>query len=434
MNVISFIGIIVALAVFIALCFKGFNLFFNSIVCAVIIILTSGMAFLPTFKDVYMAGVGGAFKNLLMLFVLSCLYGKVMEDTGAVRSLALFLAKFTKRSKTNAKFLTACILPIFYLVLNYVGISGFVVVFTMVALARELFIECDIPWKYYCYGAAAGVPGAVLAGNAQAQNVNTANAFGTDISSGVLISIVYVVINMLALFAMIYLDVKKANKKQEGFLPSGQAIKEIQLGKVRTEKELPNVVLSALPLIATILSITLLKLDVLYALGIAIVLCFVTMYKYIESPKNTLANGIAASMTPVVNVAAASGIATIMAAVPGFQVIIDSLNLLPDMIAGVGLVSIVTVLVANPVALFGSESLSAIVVDKFSGLSAPTALRLTLGAQVLPCPPWNAGVINGVALTKIHYPTAALYYAKSAIPALIALGCIILLIQFGVFV
>ena len=87
-----------------------------------------------------MDGVGGFLKNYLLLFMLSALYGKVMEDSGAVRRLTLSLTKLIKKRK-NVKFYATCLLPLFYTILGYCGISGFVMVFAVVALGRELFSE-----------------------------------------------------------------------------------------------------------------------------------------------------------------------------------------------------------------------------------------------------------------------------------------------------
>ena len=87
------------------------------------------------------------------------------------------------------------------------------------------------------------------------------------------------------------------------------------------------------------------------------------------------------------------------------------------------LIAVITALVANPVPVFSSEGITSILMDKFSSLSAGNAARLSLCSQAIPCPPWTAGAINAVALTKLEFKTAAWYYFKATtFPGLVALA------------
>ena len=112
---LSFAGLLVGLLVFILLCFKKVNTILAAVVSVSIMLLASlpllresGLGFYQMLItgakeqgfSSYMDGVGGFLKNYLLLFMLSALYGKVMEDSGAVRRLTLSLTKLIKKRKS----------------------------------------------------------------------------------------------------------------------------------------------------------------------------------------------------------------------------------------------------------------------------------------------------------------------------------------------
>ena len=409
---LSFAGLLVGLLVFILLCFKKVNTILAAVVSVSIMLLASlpllresGLGFYQMLItgakeqgfSSYMDGVGGFLKNYLLLFMLSALYGKVMEDSGAVRRLTLSLTKLIKKRK-NVKFYATCLLPLFYTILGYCGISGFVMVFAVVALGRELFSECNVPWRFYCYGAVGNMTNGIIAGNLQAQNLKATALFGVSASAGA-------------------------------------AMLKAQLKEPLPDEKLPSTFCAALPLLVTVGLILFLKLSAEATLLCAIVLCFVLFHRQMEKPMETLGTGLQAGVAPVVTVAAVAGLATIIPEMPGFTLITNAIDHLPNVYGGVLLIAVITALVANPVPVFSSEGITSILMDKFSSLSAGNAARLSLCSQAIPCPPWNAGAINAVALTKLEFKTAAWYYFKATtFPGLVALAVVLGLVQLGVFV
>lgn len=442
MELISFLGIILGLTAFITMCFKKYNMLLTAVTSASVMIIFSGTPseiltsgfYIEQLTGTYMGGVAGFLKGYLILFALSALYGKVMEDSGAVRKIALALSSATKASKNNQKFLTVCILPLFYVILGYCGISGFVVVFTVVALGRELFEECDIPWKYYCYGSAGNIANGVLAGNLQAQNIQACQIFGVGLSAAVGMSIVFCTVQLAALAALIWCDIKKSERRGEGFLPSGAEIKKMQLALPRQETDCPSLLLSALPLIVTVFCIAAAGINVLLTLALSILVSFVIFKNRLADWRDTLGKGITAAVGPVISVAAAAGLASVIAAAPGFKIIANGLSALPHMYAGMGLIMAVTLFTANPVPVFSAFGDRIAEYFTQAGLSPEVGARLALCAEITPCPPWNAGVVNAVALTRIDFRSAAWYYFKgSFFSGLAGLTAVIILIAAGLF-
>jgi len=447
MELLSFAGIILGFILFIILCFKRVNTILSAVLTVMVMMLCS----MPALKDLglnlyqmlipggegftsYMTGVAGFLKSYLLLFMLSALYGKVMDDSGAIRRIALTLKAAVFKSK-HAKFFAVCVLPIFYTVLGYCGISGFVMVFAVVALGRELFTECDVPWRFYCYGAVGNMTNGILAGNLQAQNLKATELFGVPSTAGLGMSLVFCAVQLTVAAVMIYLDVKRSDERGEGFITDGAAIMKEKLADPKSADKLPGLFISVLPIVLTVLIIIIFKLPAETTLAIIIIICFILYRKYLEKPVVTMSTGLNTGVGPVVTVAAVAGLATVIPQMPGFTLITNVLDTLPDIIGGISLIAIITLLVANSVPVFSSQGITNIIVDKFSALSAENAARLALCSQITPCPPWNAGVINAVALTKLDLKKAAwIYFKSSFFPGLVALIVVVLLIKVGVFV
>lgn len=433
MEIISLLGIIAAIALFVYLAFKGFNLFFNAVAAVVVIILASQLPLLPTLKGPYMNGLAGFLRGYLFLFVLSAVFGKVMEDSGAVRKIALTLAGFTRKTK-NQKFWTVMILPLFYFILSYVGISGFVVVFTVVAIGRELFEECDIPWIYYCYGSAGIYPAIVLGGSMQPTNVIVNEGFKLALTSGFALSVIMVAVAFATLAALLKMDMTVTLKKQEGFLPTGEPIKKLQIAAPIPEDQLPGLLFSAIPLLVPIIAIIGFKSDVLVAMSSGILLAFLLGRKNVKSLQGTLSAGIVASIVPVVNVAAAAGLAGIISITPGYKIIAAGLAGLSPMFAGSGIIMMMSAVIgssSSPIPAFLPY-----IVEKMgaSGVSPDIGARLAVGSSFTYMTPHNPGVVNAVSLTKLPLTQAAWVYFKTTFfPGLVAFLVAVALVFTGVF-
>lgn len=430
----SLIGIIFAVVVFIYMAFKRINILFNTVVASIIIMVTGDLPVLDTMKNIYMAGFGGFIKGYLLLFMLSGIFGKIMTDSGAARSIALGLAGLVRKSKKHQKFLTVIILPIFYFILSFAGVSGFVLVFTVISIGRELFEECNIPWKLYCYGSAGIYPALVLGGSAYSTNIIATNGFNVEPTAAMGLSIILTGVIWLVLAVLIFLDVKKIEKEEEGFLPSGEHIKKLQIAEQMPVEKLPKVILALLPLLTPIVMIIGFKQDVLVALASACILAVVLFFKKYENVNKTLSDGITSAGLPLIFVSGAVGLTTIIKAAPGFSLIINSLEGLPGMFGGVAMVMLATGVVAS-----SSSSLPTFLPEISTqmlgaGLSSEVAARMTVVSGMTYMTPHNPGVINAVALTKLDFKQAAgIYFKSTTLPGIAAVAVGVILISMGIF-
>ena len=228
MDVVSLIGMIISIFVLAIMCMKGVHTLISAVVASIIAALFSGLNPLTTITDTYMTGVAGFLKSYILLFVLSCIFGKVMTECGALKRIASLLAKLARRAKkpVTQKFWSVYAIMLLYFILSFAGINGFVTVFAVLGISYELWSEMDVPMELYTYGSAGIIPAGVLGGSLYTGNIMAMNAYGTSATDGMLPSIVMVVIILLVLVVLIRGDVGKYHKRGEGFLPSGAELQK----------------------------------------------------------------------------------------------------------------------------------------------------------------------------------------------------------------
>lgn len=94
---------------------------------------------LATYTQLFMQEMGGFAIKFFPIFLLGAIFGKLMEDSGCARSIALAFRDWLGARHGIAAIVLACGL------LEYGGVSAFVVAFAVYPLAAALFRELDIP-------------------------------------------------------------------------------------------------------------------------------------------------------------------------------------------------------------------------------------------------------------------------------------------------
>ena len=263
---LGIIGIILALALFIFMAFKGVNLLCSAITATLVMIIFN-FPIADLYKVVagtwvakegasatgYMTYVAGFIKSYFLLFALSSLLGRIMADGGAARRIALTCSKLVdKASEGNKKFVCALLVPLLYAILSFVGISGFVIVFTVMPIAKDLFEKTDTPWAFYCFGGPQAVGVTALAASLQAGNIYAADKCGTTTTAAPVLSIIAYAAWVVATILLIKIMMKNAVGRGETFLTDGAAVKAAASGPVMAEESLPNIWMSIIPLLLVI--------------------------------------------------------------------------------------------------------------------------------------------------------------------------------------
>lgn len=86
-------------------------------------------------------------QGYFLIFLFSALFARFMGDSGAAPSIAVKVARIAKKAKNPdmQRWLAVMVLPLIQLILTYGGVNVFVVVFILVAIARSLFKDLNIP-------------------------------------------------------------------------------------------------------------------------------------------------------------------------------------------------------------------------------------------------------------------------------------------------
>ena len=212
---IGVIGIILSLALLMYLAYRGISVLILAPILALFAaFLSGGYALLPTYTEIFMREFAGYAKTYFPLFLLGAIFGKVMEDSGSAKAIALYISnKIGKNKAILAIVLSGAIL-------TYGGVSLFVVAFALYPIAAALFREAGIPKRLLPATIALSsftFTMSALPGTAQIQNAIPMPFYGTNTFSGPILGIVAGII--MFSFGMWWLTsrTKKAQGKGEGY-------------------------------------------------------------------------------------------------------------------------------------------------------------------------------------------------------------------------
>jgi H+/gluconate symporter-like permease len=306
------LGIFVGLALLMFLAYKGYSIIWVAPLTAGVVALIGGIPLLEAYKETYMAGFVGFTKSWFPVFMLGAIFGHLMDYTGAARSIAQWLTKIFGSKRAILGVIIGCA------VLTYGGISLFVVVFAMYPLAVALFREANISRKL--------IPGAIalgsftftmtaVPGTPQIQNLIPMDYYHTTPTAGPIMGIVAALFMFGLGYAYLVWREKKLTAKGEVFTEPEKK----QDSNEEHLTDLPNPLISILPLLSVILTLNLLKWDIILALISGIILSMLINIKLYKGFTKTISAGANGSITAIINTSAAVGFGSVVKAVPGFQ-------------------------------------------------------------------------------------------------------------------
>ena len=175
---IGVIGIILSLVLLTLIAYRGLSVILFAPVCALLAAVIAGLPLMPAYTELYMPKAVTYVKNFFPIFLLGAVFGKIMEESGCARSIARFVAeKLGPKHAIVAVSLSTALL-------TYGGVSMFVVPFAVYPFAYSLFKSGGIPRRL--------IPGSIcigsftfsmtcLPGSPQIQNIIPSNYFGTTL-------------------------------------------------------------------------------------------------------------------------------------------------------------------------------------------------------------------------------------------------------------
>lgn len=313
-------GIIIGLILLMVLAYLGWSIIWVAPIAAGVVALTGGLDLLDAYTGTYMEGFVGFAKQWFPVFMLSAVFGKLMEDTGMARSIAVALSKLMGKKRAILGVLLSSA------VLTYGGISLFVVVFAVYPLALSLFREANISRRILPATVALGAftfTMTALPGTPQIQNLIPMPHFQTGPMAAPIMGLAAaVVMSVGGYFYLIW--------RQHQLTAAGEVFTEPKDKKaVEISGPTPNMFLSALPLLTVLLTLNLLEWDIVVSLLSGILLIFLLNITQIKGFIPSINGGAQGSVVAIINTSAAVGFGTVVQAVPGFKRITEALMNVP---------------------------------------------------------------------------------------------------------
>lgn len=404
--------IFLALILLIVLVFKGVSIYLATPLCAILVAILSGVDFFQAYMETYMGGMVGFAKTYLPMFMLGAIFGKIMEDSGAAKSIALFIVKKLGKGKALLSIVLAGA------ILTYGGVSMFVASFALYPLALAIFREANISRRLIPATIQAGTftfTMVALPGSPAIQNIIPTNYFGTTATAAPVLGIIATI--MMFGMSMAWLGHAKKRYEKKGLFFDEPA----ECAAEENSENLPNPLVSLIPLLVVLLSYNLIPLIfpvsdyvksnmIVPALLLGVIVGILLNLKYLN-PMETLNKGATNSIIPTLNTSAIVGFGAVIKAVPAFAALTEaifSINISNPLIAEAIAIYIIT-------AATGSSSGGLTIAldalgDRFVQMSQSTGISLDVFHRVAAVSsaafdslPHNGGVLVLLDLSGYGY-------------------------------
>ena len=335
------VGIIVSLLLLIYLAYRGITVLILAPLLALLAaLLNGGTPLLATYTEVFMKNFAAYAKAFFPLFLLGAIFGRIMDDSGCARTIAVWTADRIGGRHSILAIVLACA------ILTYGGVSLFVVAFAVYPIAVAMFREADIPKRLIPGSIALGsftFTMTALPGTPQIQNSIPMPYFGTTIYAAPIIGSVCGALMLVMGMLWLKRRARSAREKGEGYGRHADG-QETQ----RDDKPVPQPLVAFLPiLLVLVLNYVLTnyafpafrndylahepyntKIEKVVGIWSIIVsvstACFVALvmnWKRMTNPVKTINQGAYGSLLAIVNTCSEVGYGNVIASLGSFEVI-----------------------------------------------------------------------------------------------------------------
>mgnify|MGYP000885545436 FL=1 len=425
-GIMSLIGILLAMAIFIIGVYKEFPIMVIAPISAVVVLVFSKLPIIASMGDAYAKGFGGFATNNFLLFLPACILGSMLADCGAAEDIAVKISGLTSRiGGKKGKYLVLMGLSLITAILSFGGVSGFVVIFTIAPICYSIFKKLDIPWHFVIAVAVYGgcMWTAILPGSPAVQNLIPIKYLGTNAKSAPMIGILTAMTCILFGAWYIWFQLGRSEKKWEGFAETG-ALMEKEAGALNTailEKKCSNLqfIKALAPSIVLLVAMNAFNIEPWVSLTLGCLVCFALYFNKFQNVGKTLSDGCASTMKSIMNVSAVVGFGAIVELTPGFKYVVANLNNMPG--SPLFQLALATNIVAG---VTGSASGGeAIALNAFAkkflkmGVPADQLHRIVnVSCYGLDSMPYNGSAINRLNYTRLTVKNA--YYHEFFLGAL----------------
>lgn len=318
--------LIVALLLFGLLAFKQINALILAPLVSIFVIVCSGMPILDSLKTLFMPAASDYVTNYFLTFFVGALFGAVYQHTGAAESISKTLAGLCK-----GKFVAPIIMTITG-ILTYGGVSGFVVFFVIYPIALNMFKEANLTRRL--------IPGAISAGcwtwsmygpgSPSIQNVIGMNSLGTPSTAALVPSVIATVATYVLIFLWLEGRSRSFTKKGYGFVDNTLKfqLSESEMA-VDDDKDLPNFVISMIPIVVILVCFNIIKLPVETAVFAGVAVATILMWNRVGNINSWIAvfnEGAANSGVSILNTAIVVGFGGVVKQTQGFADLVEVLK------------------------------------------------------------------------------------------------------------
>ncbi|BCB06041.1 GntP family permease [Bacillus sp. KH172YL63] len=310
-------SILLGLILLMVFAYLGWSIIWIAPIVAGIVALLSGMDLMDAYTNTYMSGFVNFAKQWFPIFLLGAVFGKLMEDTGAAKSVAYQITKMIGEKRAILGVLVAAA------VLTYGGVSLFVVVFAIYPISLALFRKANISRKLIAPTIVLGAftfTMTAVPGTPQIQNLIPMKTFQTSPMAGSFMGIVASLIMAVGGYFWLVSRQRKMAAAGDTFKESKRAGSD-----AKEEETMPNWIISLLPLLVVVLLLNAVKLDAIPSLLAGIILILLINVKRYEKFIPSINEGAKGSVMAIINTSAAVGFGAVVTSVPDFDRITDVL-------------------------------------------------------------------------------------------------------------
>ncbi|SDI51232.1 GntP family permease [Alloyangia pacifica] len=412
------IGIILSLGLLMYLAYRGINVLILAPLLAMLaVLLSGGLPVMATYTQVFMQSLGGYVTTYFPLFLLGAIFGKVMADGGAARTIAEKIVEWVGGDRAILAVVLACG------VLTFGGVSLFVVAFAIYPIANALFRRADVPKRLLPAAIALGsftFTMTAFPGTPAIQNAIPIPFFGTNVFAAPLLGTLAGLIMLGGGTLWLSRRAKAAQGRGEGYGVHERTGADSSLPE---DADMPGFVAAILPVIAVIGLNALLTYVVfpnmnadyladakygatelsrvagiwaiIISLVVSIVLALALNWKRFADVKETVNKGTMGSLLPIFNTASEVGYGAVIASLPAFGLIRDAvLGLFPN----------------NPLASL------AVAVNVLAGITGSASGGMSIALKALGEQFAAMGVEQGISMELMHRVTALSSGGFDALP------------------
>ncbi len=329
---LSLFGIFLGLGLLMWLAYKGYSIVWIAPLSAAVVALFGGLNILDAYMGPYMEGLVGFVKAWFPAFMLSAIFGNLMDYTGSAKAIAVWLTKKLGSKSAIAAIIIGCA------VLTYGGVSLFVVVFAIYPLALAIFREANITRKLIPGTIAAGAftfTMTAVPGTPQIQNLIPIKYFGTSPTAAPILGLVAAAIMFFG--SVFYLEWRKRKYTAQNIVftepEAAHAAAQIE------DKDMPSILFAIIPLLLVITVLNFVPKyiglassdpkNIILALLSGVIIVMVLNLKKRSGFINAVGKGAQGSIGAILNTAAAVGFGSIVKTVPGFAALTGMLLSIP---------------------------------------------------------------------------------------------------------